>query len=147
MNFSVEKKEKHYTVVIGCGRLGASLASAAAAQGQDVLMLDSAEEAFRKLDSSYGGLTLTGDATDPDILRQAQLEKADSAIVVTNNDNVNITAAQMAKKLFGVPHVIARLYDPDSACVYTEFGIDTICPAVLSEAQITRILKKEGGTA
>ncbi|MCI2047709.1 MAG: TrkA family potassium uptake protein [Faecalibacterium sp.] len=142
-----KQPEKHYIIIIGCGRLGAGLANAAATKDQDVLILDSAEEAFRKLDSSYGGLTMTGDATDPDVLREAQMDQADAVIVVTNNDSVNITAAQMAKKLFGAAHVIARLYDPDCACVYEEFGIETICPAQLSEAQISQMLQKGGSVA
>ncbi len=73
-----------------------------------------------------------GDATLIHTLEGAQIRKAAAVVSVTNNDNTNILVAQIAKEMFHIPHVVARLYDPERECVYNEFGIDTICPAVLS---------------
>lgn len=134
------KKEKNYTVIVGCGRLGANLAGALYDGGANVLIIDNNEEAFRKLPPSFGGISLFGDASEIFVLKEADIKSAMAVVVVTNNDNTNILVAQIAKEFFHVPHVIARLYDPERECVYHEFGIDTICPAVLSAKEIDRIL-------
>lgn len=133
-----------YTVIIGCGRLGANIANTLSDNEKNVLIIDDAKEAFRKLSPSFGGLTLAGDATDLDVLEEAKLDKANAVIIVTNNDNVNIMVAQLAKEIFKVTRVVARLYNPDCECVYREFGINTICPAVLSANEISVLLRNEG---
>ena len=127
-----KKRISSYHIVIGCGRLGAVIADALSAADQDVMIIDQNKEAFRRLPPSYGGQTLTGDATDFEVLKEARLEQADSVIIVTNRDNVNIMTAQLARNCFHVKKVIARLYDPERECVYQELNIDTICPALLS---------------
>ena len=91
---------------------------------------------------AFGGLTLNGDATDLDILLEAQIGNATTVIAVTNNDNANILVAQIAREIFHIERVIARLYDPEREYVYHEFGIDTICPAVLSVKEIDKILSR-----
>jgi len=133
-----------YTIIIGCGRLGANLANALSDEGGNVLIMDKNKDAFRKLSPSFGGLTTVGNATDIDALQEAQMEKAETVVVVTNSDNVNVMAAQLAREVFHVREVIARLYDPERECVYQEFGIETICPAVLSIKEINKILLKTG---
>ena len=137
-----KKTDRDYTVVIGCGRLGANLANTLSDDGGNVLIIDKNKDAFRKLSPSFGGLAVTGDATDLSVLREAQINKADVVVAVTNDDNVNIMAAQLAREMFQNRRVIARLYDPEKECVYHEFGIDTICPAVLSAQEIARILSE-----
>ncbi|MEG0823938.1 MAG: TrkA family potassium uptake protein [Erysipelotrichaceae bacterium] len=132
---------KEYTVIIGCGRLGANLANTLSDKEINVLVIDSKEESFRKLSPSYGGLTLVGDATDINILKEAELDKASVVLSVTNNDSTNIMVAQMAKELFKIEHVIARLYDPERVCIYKEFNIETICPALLSVKEINKLLE------
>ena len=97
----------------------------------------SGQRAFRKLDAAYGGLTLVGDATDVAVLRSAQIERADTVVSVTNDDNTNIMVAQIACNLYHIPNVVCRLYDPEREVVYREFGIDTICPTVLSTGRST----------
>lgn len=136
------KKSVNYTVVIGCGRLGANLANTLSDEGGNILIIDKEKDAFRKLSSSFGGLTVIGDGTDFDVLREARIDKADVVVVVTNNDNANVMIAQIVKELFRVRRVIARLYDPERECVYREFEIDTICPAVLSAKEIDKILSR-----
>lgn len=142
MDIFKKMKTTDYTIVIGCGRLGANLASTLSDEGSNVVIMDKDKDAFRKLDPSFGGLTITGDGTDFDSLQEAQIEKADVVVVVTNNDNVNVMIAQMAREVFQVQHVIARLYDPDRECTYRDFMIDTICPAVLSANEIDKLLAK-----
>ena len=135
-----KKRDVPYTVVIGCGRLGANLANTLSDAGENVLVLDKDKESFRKLSPSFGGLAVVGDGMDLDTLQGAEMGKADVAVVVTNNDNVNIMAAQIAREIFKVKRVIARLYDPERECVYREFGIDPICPAVLSAKELEQFL-------
>lgn len=134
------KKSDDYTIIIGCGRLGASLANELSDKDGNVLIIDRNKGSFRKLSPSFGGLTLTGDATDIDVLHEAQIEKATVVISVTDNDNTNIMVAQMAKGLFKKERVIVRLYDPERECVYSELDIDTICPVVLSIKEVSKLL-------
>ena len=131
-----------YTLIIGCSRLGASLANTIAGKEGGVMVVDRDERAFRKLGTAYGGLTLTGDATDIAVLRGAEIERADTVVSVTNDDNTNIMVAQIARNVYHIPNVICRLYDPEREIVYKEFGIDTICPTVLSTREIDRLLGK-----
>ena len=139
---TARRKGSGYTVIIGCGRLGASLANAISDKDASVMIVDRDERAFRKLGTSYGGLTLTGDATDIAVLRSAEIERADTVVSVTNDDNTNIMVAQIARNVYHIPNVICRLYDPEREIVYKEFGIDTICPTVLSTREIDRLLGK-----
>lgn len=142
---SARGRRSGYTVIIGCGRLGASLANAISDKEASVMMVDRDERAFRKLGSAYGGLTLTSDATDISVLRSAEIERADTVVSVTNDDNTNIMVAQIARNVYHIPNVICRLYDPEREIVYKEFGIDTICPTVLSTREIDRLLGKAKG--
>lgn len=140
MKFFENKHAQEYTIIIGCGRLGANLANTLSDAGRNVLILDQDSDAFRRLSSGFGGLTVVGDGSDFSTLQQAHIENATVVVAVTNNDNTNIMAAQIARDVFHVEHVIARLYDPERECVYREFDIDTICPAVLSANEIDRFL-------
>lgn len=135
-------KIHNYTIIIGCGRLGANLANTLSDNGEDVLIIDKNRDAFRKLSPAFGGLSLQGDATDLDVLQEAQIENASAVVAVTNHDNANILTAQIAREMFHIERVIARLYDPEREYVYREFGIDTICPAVLSVKEIDKILSR-----
>jgi len=137
-----KQKNENYTIIIGCGRLGANLANTLSDSGEDVLIIDKNKDSFRKLSPAFGGLTLNGDATDLDVLQEAQISNATAVIAVTNNDNANILVAQIAREIFHIERVIARLYDPEREYVYREFGIDTICPAVLSVKEIDKILSR-----
>ena len=134
------KKNEGYTIIAGCGRLGANLANTLSGNGENVIIIDSNPDAFRKLSPLFGGITVTGDAMDMLVLRNAGIDKATAVVSVTNNDNTNIMVAQLAKELYSTGHVIARLYDPERECVYREFGIETICPAVLSMIEIDKLL-------
>lgn len=144
MNFFEPKKPDVYTIIVGCGRLGANLANTLSDAGRNVLIMDQTGDSFRRLSSSFGGLSVVGDGTDFDTLQKADIDKASVVVAVTNNDNTNIMVAQIARDVFHVEHVIARLYDPERECVYREFDIDTICPAVLSAKEIDKFLGNLG---
>lgn len=135
-----EKKKKDYTIIIGCGRLGANLANTLSNQGEDVLIMDESRESFRRLDSSFGGLSVVAGGTDLDKLKEAKIENATAVIAVTDDDNTNITVAQIAREMFGVKRVVARLYDPECEIIYKQLGINTICPSVLSAIEIDKLL-------
>lgn len=135
------KKPINYTIIVGCGRLGANLANELSNQGDNVLIMDEDKNAFRRLAPNFGGLSLVADGTDLDKLCEAKIEHASAVIAVTNHDNTNIMVAQIARDLFSVDRVIARLYDPECETVYRELGINTICPAILSANEIDKLLE------
>ena len=135
-----QHKNKDYTIIVGCGRLGASLASRFSEDGGNVLVIDEDKNSFRKLSPNYGGMVIQGDATEISVLKRAEIKNATSVIAVTNHDNTNIMVAQLAKELFHIDNVIARLYDPDRECVYRELEINTICPVVLSTRKVDQLL-------
>lgn len=131
---------KNYTIIVGCGRLGANLANELSNEGDNVLIMDTNKNAFRRLSPNFGGLSIVADGTDPDKLKEARIENASAVIAVTNHDNTNIMIAEIAREMFGVNRVIARLYDPESETVYQKLGINTICPSVLSVKEIDKLL-------
>ena len=136
-----EKKSDDYIIIIGCGRLGANLANTLSSHNGNVLIMDTTKHAFRRLSADFGGLSVVGDGVDLDALKAAQIDRADAVIAVTNDDNTNIMIAQLARDMFKVPRVIARLYDPERETVYQDLGIDTICPAVLSAKEVDKLLE------
>ncbi len=145
--FNPVSKGKIYVIVIGCGRLGASIASTVYEQGHDVCMLDKDPDSFRRLDVSYGGLTRAGDALDLDALSDISAPQADCIILATDNDNVNLMVSQMAEAFFHTPRIICRLYDPEKEVICKSDGITPICPALLSAREIEKLLTKEGKSA
>ncbi|MBE6113798.1 MAG: TrkA family potassium uptake protein [Erysipelotrichaceae bacterium] len=134
-------KKDSYVCIIGCGRLGANLGNMLSVQGKDVLIMDKDKNSFRRLSSHFGGLVIEGDGTDLDKLKEVKIQNASSVIIVTNDDNINIMIAQIARDLFGVKQVIARLYDPEREQVYHQLGINTICPVILSVKEIVGLLE------
>lgn len=136
-----DKKTHTYSIIIGCGRLGSGLAGKMSEEGKDVMVIDFDKTAFRKLPASYGGLTMVANATDMEKLNQAEMKQADTVIAVTDNDNINICAAQIAKNTFGVSRVIARIYDDEKKSLLVPYHINCICPAALSEKEIAVFMK------
>lgn len=140
MKFFERRELEPYTVIIGCGRLGANLANTLSNEGKNVLIIDENQYSFRRLSSNFGGLSVVGNGTDLDVLKEAKLQEASVVIAVTNDDNTNIMIAQIARELFKAERVIARLYDLEREAVYKEFGINTICPAMLSIKEIDKLI-------
>lgn len=139
-----KKLENKRIVIMGCGRLGANLADYLYEQGHEVIVVDSDEDAFRKLSASYGGLTFISDATELETFDKLEIDEQTTMIVATDSDNTNILISQVAREVYHVKTIICRLYDPQRECVYDEFHIDTICPTYLSVHRIEDILKERG---
>jgi trk system potassium uptake protein len=114
-------------VIVGCGRVGSMLARDLDGAGHDVTIIDERVAAFSRLGDSFGGNMVVGTGIDESVLRRAGIEQADCFASVTNGDNRNIMAAQVAKVVFKVPRVITRIYDPIREQTYREFGLETIC--------------------
>jgi trk system potassium uptake protein TrkA len=129
------------TVIVGCGRVGAMLAVMLDDGGHHVSILDITTAAFDRLPSSFKGEALRGDGTDEDTLRRAGADNADLFLAVTEGDNRNIMAAQLAAEAFRVDQVIAKINDPLRALAYAELGIATICRTDLMANAILSYLK------
>ena len=112
-------------VIVGCGRVGAFLGGLLDSGGHDVTVIDLERTAFGHLPGGFGGTTLLGNGTDLDVLRQAGVDKADALLTLTQGDNRNLMAAQVAKEIFRVKHVIAKVNDPIRANTYRAHGITT----------------------
>ena len=123
-------------VVMGCGRVGARVASILDQHGHRVCVVDTNPEAFRRLGEKFGGDTLIGTGIDEDVLRRAGIEDANVFIAVTNGDNRNIMAAQVARTVFNVEHVTVRIYDPVREDTYRRLGLHTVCPTTTISAMI-----------
>jgi trk system potassium uptake protein len=125
-----------YIVIVGCGRVGAELAKLLSGEGHNVVIIDRAQSSFNRLGNTFNGLTLVGNGFSLDLLRQAGIEKADAFCAVTNGDNTNLISAQVARKIFNVPKVIARVYDPRRANIYTALGLDILSGTILFASMI-----------
>jgi trk system potassium uptake protein TrkA len=112
-------------VIVGCGRVGAFLAGLLDKGGHEVTVIDVERAAFIHLPADFKGTTLMGNGTDLDVLRQAGVEKVDAFLTLTQGDNRNLMAAQIAKQIFGVKQVLAKVNDPVRAATYRQHGIVT----------------------
>jgi trk system potassium uptake protein TrkA len=115
-------------IVIGCGRVGATVAIQLAASGWDVTAIDEKEDSLGRLGDSWTGGFVVGHGMDQQLLRDAGIEDADAVVVTTNGDNTNIVIAQVAQKHFQVPTVVVRILDPARAQFYAERGLRVVCP-------------------
>ena len=115
-------------IIVGCGRVGSELASALSAERHEVVVIDKSPLAFARLSRDFGGRMLTGVGFDRDILLKADIEGTNALAATTDSDNVNIVVAVTAKETFKVPHVVARIYDPQAAQLYRREGIPTVSP-------------------
>lgn len=114
-------------VIVGCGRVGATMARSLDAAGHDVTIVDHLTRAFDRLPATFRGNAVRGDGTDEDTLRRAGAEGADFFLALTEGDNRNIMAAQLAVEALAIPRVYAKVNDPVRAQAYAELGIGTIC--------------------
>jgi len=123
-------------IVIGCGKVGSKFAQVMAAEGHDVVVVDSDNRNFERLGSHFNGLTVLGVPIDEDVLKHAGIETADGLAAVTPDDNINMMACQVAKEIFKVPRVFARIQDPIREQVFYQFGVETICPTDMAVDEI-----------
>jgi len=130
-------------LIMGCGRVGAQLAAWLDADGHQVTVLDTDAHSFRRLPPTFNGTALLGNGIDEEALKRAGVEEADAFIALTQGDNRNVMAAQIAKHIFNVPRVICRIYDPLRRDLYSTLGIEAICPTTIF-AQILKGKLEEG---
>lgn len=124
--------KSRYIVIAGCGRLGSLLANELSKQGHSVVVIDRQEARFENLTADFSGFQIEGDVVEHEVLRSAKIHLADCFFATTNQDNVNLMAAQVARVVFQVPIVIARVFDPLKEPIYRQLGIPTISPTQLS---------------
>ncbi|MGV4326676.1 TrkA family potassium uptake protein [Trueperella pyogenes] len=127
-------------VIMGCGRVGASLAVNIMDRGHSVAIIDQNSHAFRRLPDDFQGQQVTGVGFDRNALRQAGIEEAAGFAAVSSGDNSNIIAARVVRETFGVQSVVARIYDSSRAVVYNKLGIDVVAPVSWTSDQVMREL-------
>ncbi|SHH44585.1 potassium channel family protein [Clostridium grantii] len=115
-----------YILIIGCGRLGSSLAKDLVSQGHDISIIDKNATNLDRLGSGFNGRRVKGIEIDQDLLLEAGIDKADVFLAMTPDDNINIMASQIAKNIFGVKRVIARVFEPSKEHIYIKLGIETV---------------------
>ncbi len=133
-----------HIVIMGCGRVGSTLAHSVEAKGHSVAVIDVHSDAFRRLGPDFTGLTVTGIGFDREVLIAAGIERADAFAAVSSGDNSNIISARLARETFGVQRVVARIYDQKRAEVYERLGIPTVATVRWTADRILRHVVPEG---
>lgn len=125
-----------YTIIVGCGRVGGELARLLADEGHNVVVIDKNANALQRLGADFNGLTIPGNGFDVDLLKEAGIEQADAFCAVTDSDNANIMSGQVAKKIFHIAKVIARINDLQYSSIYTGLGMEIVNSTVLLASTI-----------
>lgn len=136
-----------HIVILGCGRAGSRLAQHLSGQGHSVAIIDKDPNAFQLLGADFSGNKVTGVGFDSNVMLEAGINNADAFIAVSSGDNSNLVASKVAKDVFNVPEVIARIYDPRRAEIYKRMGIATVAPVTWGVNRILDILFVEGKAA
>ena len=123
-------------IIVGCGRVGSQLAMLFSDRKDDVVVVDLEPESFASLGRNFEGRTVVGMGFDVDVLTEAGAEECDALIAATNIDNTNLMISEVARRLFEVPHVMARLYNPDRESAYVQLGLDYVCGTKLVAADL-----------
>ena len=129
---------------MGCGRVGAQLAGLLDDDGHEVTILDTDAYSFRRLSPSFGGNALIGNGIDQEALKRAGIEKADVFVALTQGDNRNVMATQIAKHIFNVPRAICRVYDPLRNELYNTLGIETFSPTTIFSQLVKEKIESQG---
>jgi trk system potassium uptake protein TrkA len=133
-----------HVVIVGCGRVGSSLAHTLVDDGHTVAIIDRKSSAFERLRPGFSGESFAGIGFDRDLLMKAGIERAGALAAVTNGDNSNILVARVARETFGIERVVARIYDPRRAAIYQRLGIATVAPALWTTERVLRRLVPDG---
>jgi len=136
-----------FIIIAGCGTVGSGLACKLYREGHDVVVVDSDEASFRRLDDDFGGIRVVGVPIDQDVLKKAGIDHADALAAVTPDDNMNIMVSQVARDICGIPRVVARISNPAREDIFHQFGLDTICPTNLIVETIASILTGKSAEA
>jgi trk system potassium uptake protein TrkA len=129
-------------VIMGCGRVGSALAARLSEEGHEVTVLDVQADSFRRLPSDFKGKKHVGNGIDQDVLARIGVGEADAFIAVTQGDNRNVLATQVAKHIFGVPRTLCRIYDPIREEMYRELGLETISPTIMGANVLYELLRE-----
>ena len=129
-------------VIMGCGRVGAELATLLDRSGHEVTVVDLYPRAFSRLPRDFRGTTIVGNGIDVDDLRRAGIEGADAFVAVTQGDNRNVMAAQIAGTIFEIKHVVCRIYDPIREELYRSLGLETISPTKVGAQLMMEALQR-----
>ncbi len=124
---------KNKSIIIGCGRLGSSIANYSSSQGEDVIVIDEDKESFNRLDDVFSGYKIVANATDVDELEEAGIESARQVVITTGDDNVNLFLAHLCARVYGVPYIYVRFDDPDKGLLIQGMSIKAIYPFQLSK--------------
>ncbi|HET9392420.1 MAG TPA: NAD-binding protein [Candidatus Rubrimentiphilum sp.] len=127
-------------LIVGCGRVGSTLAKLLDADNNEVIVVDEDPNAFKRLGQKFKGHVMVGTGIDYDVLKRAGAAQADGFIAVTNGDNRNVMAALIAQRMFHIKKIVARIYDPTRGMMYRELGIDTVCPTTTGAKMIRDVL-------
>ena len=127
-------------LIVGCGRVGSTLAKLLDADNNEVIVVDENPSAFKRLGQKFKGHVVVGTGIDYDVLKRAGAQTADGFIAVTNGDNRNVMAALIAQRMFKIKKVVARIYDPTRGMMYRDLGIETVCPTTVGAKMIRDML-------
>jgi trk system potassium uptake protein TrkA len=130
-----------HIIVVGCGRVGAQLASRLSHRGHQVTVIDVASSAFENLDITFRGRTLEGDVLTQDTLRRAGIEQADALAAVTDSDTLNVVVGRIARTLYHVPNVVCRNYEPRYRSLYDTFNLQEISPSLWGAQRMEEVLE------
>ncbi len=133
-------------IVAGCGKVGSQFARIMSEEGHDVAVVDSNSENFKLLGHGFHGITVRGVPIDEDILKHAGIQSADGFAAVTPDDNINMMACQIAKEIFRVPRIFARIQDPVKEQVFYQFGVHTVCPTNMAVEEFRALMLGEYST-
>jgi trk system potassium uptake protein len=133
-----------HVVIMGCGRVGSTLAHSLEDRDHSVAVIDTNADAFRRLGPSFAGTTVTGVGFDKDVLEAAGIDRAAGFAAVSSGDNSNIISARVARETFGIERVVARIYDAKRAAVYERLGIPTVATVPWSTDRLMRMLLPDG---
>jgi len=134
-----------HVVIVGCGRVGSSLANDLLTEGHTVAIIDRRAEAFARLGPDFAGQSIVGIGFDRDVLGTAGIDRADAVAAVTSGDNSNILVARVARETYNIERVVARIYDPRRAAIYQRLGIATVATVSWTTTQVLRRLVPDGG--
>ena len=127
-------------LIVGCGRVGSTLAKLLDADNHEVIVVDESPSAFKRLGQKFKGHVVVGTGIDYDVLKRAGAATANGFIAVTNGDNRNVMAALIAQRMFKIKKIVARIYDPPRGLMYRDLGIDTVCPTTVGAKMIRDML-------
>jgi trk system potassium uptake protein TrkA len=131
--------KKEFVIIVGCGRLGSTLAGDLSYKGYDIAIIDKNKNVFEELPDNFSGYQINADGTDTGILENVGIKKATMLLAVTENDNINSMVAQIAKRIYNVPNVYMRLNNPDLEEIVKDDGIKVIYPFKLSVEEFERL--------